>query len=341
MFSKVGFSIIVCTYNGSRTLEKMLKHIDELSKSNFNYELIIVDNNSNSETKVLLKNLISYYDSLHIIYLHENEIGKTNALVKGFENVNYEFIVICDDDNYLFENYLINAYNIFNQYKDVGIIGGFGVLPYHEILPNWFEQFKGAWAIGAQKSTTGYVDEKSPSLWGAGLVLRKSVWQDIKNMNFKCFLTGRVNSNVAMAGEDTELCILANLLGYKLYYSDELKFIHDINPNRLNWTYFLQLNIGFSRSQIYFEIYDFVINNKQIDIMLANSYWKNHVMKYVGLFFKDFKYAFFYSGIFFSFVKNKEGYVYGIILRTYFTKIIELIKIKNNLILLTSGDEAY
>jgi glycosyltransferase involved in cell wall biosynthesis len=94
MISNNGFSIIVCTYNGNRTLAKVFSHIKLLSTINFNFELIIVDNKSNSESKYLINNLIKEYNSIDIIYLEEIKIGKTHALIKGFEYANYDYIVI-------------------------------------------------------------------------------------------------------------------------------------------------------------------------------------------------------------------------------------------------------
>lgn len=328
MTSNNGFSIIVCTYNGNRTLAKVVSHINLLSTINFNFELIIVDNNSNTESYSLIKNLIKEYDSVDIIYLKEIKIGKTHALIKGFEYANYEYIIICDDDNYLHHDYLIYAYDILKNHKDVGIIGGLSTLSNQMNLPFWFEKYKAAWALGPQQLQNGYIDTKFPSVWGAGMVIRKSIWHDIKKLGFKSFLTGRIENNVSMAGEDTELCTLANYLGYRIYYSDNLKITHDVNSNRLNWSHYLELNEGFSRSQVYFELYDLVFANEN-NLGFKNEIWKKHISKYIKLFFYDCRHLYFYKGLFLGFIKKNEGYEYGIVKRTNLTKIIELFRIRN------------
>jgi glycosyltransferase involved in cell wall biosynthesis len=328
MSDKPSFSIIICTFNGLKTIFNVFSQLLKLDCIDYILEIIVIDNNSNSETKDELLKCKELFPTLNIQILQEPKPGKSFALTKGFDAAKNDILIVCDDDNYLHQDYLKNSLAILREHKNVGVIGSFGILKNNENLPKWFDKFKGAWAIGPQKINSGYIDSNHPSLWGAGLVIRKSVWIDIKKLNFNSFLTGRVDSNVSMTGEDTELCILANYLGYQLYYSENLKFTHDVNSARLNWSHFLKLNKGFSRSQIYFELYDFVKSNKNIDLLKSNLIWKKHLMKYLSMFLKDVKFSFFYKGIYLAFVKNKEGYEYGIILRTYLEKILELIRIR-------------
>lgn len=328
MFVKASFSIVICTFNGCNTILNVFSYLLELKREDVIFEVIVVDNNSNQETKNELIRCKEIFSSLNIQLLEEPKQGKSNALIKGFDTAKNDFLLICDDDNYLHSDYLINAFDIFSKHDDVGIVGGLSILSNQKNLPLWFKKFKGAWAIGQQQSTTGYINTKLPAVWGAGMVFRRSVWQDVKNLGFKSFLTGRLDASVSMTGEDTELCILANFLGYRIYYSDNLKITHDVNSARLNWNYYLQLNKGFSRSQIYFELYDLVFNNSK-DLKSINKIWEKHLSQYVKLFFKDYQYLFFYKGLYLGFSKNVEGYEYGIVKRTYLTKIIELLRIRN------------
>jgi cellulose synthase/poly-beta-1,6-N-acetylglucosamine synthase-like glycosyltransferase len=325
---KPSFTIVICTFNGSNTVFNVFSYLLNLNTSEVDFEVIVVDNNSNQETKNELIRCKEIFSKLNIQLLEEPKQGKPNALIKGFNAATKDFLVICDDDNYLHKDYLINAYDIFVRHEDVGIVGGLSSLSNQENLPFWFEKFKGAWAIGTQQSKNGYVETKFPTVWGAGMVIRKVVWHDIKNLGFNSFLTGRLDSSVSMTGEDTELCIIASYLGYRIYYSDNLKITHDVNFARLNWNYYLQLNKGFSRSQIYFELYEFVFNNSS-DLKFINKIWKRHLSQYIKLFYKDYQYLFFYKGIYLGFFKNVEGYEYGIVKRTYLTKIIELLMIRN------------
>ena len=63
-------SIIICTYNRHNFLKKCLESvIDQTKKSTTELEIIIVDNNSNDKTDILIKSFQKKYEN--IIYLIE------------------------------------------------------------------------------------------------------------------------------------------------------------------------------------------------------------------------------------------------------------------------------
>lgn len=91
-------SIIIATYNSSKTLEKTL--ISILEQNFKSKELIIIDGGSNDGTQKIInkyRNEIYYYSS-------ERDTGIYNAWNKGVIVANGEWICFVGDDDYLLNN---------------------------------------------------------------------------------------------------------------------------------------------------------------------------------------------------------------------------------------------
>jgi glycosyltransferase involved in cell wall biosynthesis len=320
-----GFSIIVCTYNGSLRLPKLIEHLIQLETNGFNYEILIIDNNSNDNTFSVAHNLSLKYTSIRVF--KEPSPGKSNAMICGFNLAHFEYLIICDDDNYLDQCYLINAFTILQDNHKVGIIGGKGILMSNIIIPSWFHLHENAWAIGKQNNLTGEIDEPFPSVWGAGMIIRKKAWDDLIEAGFNLFLTGKKANKVSMAGEDTELCILIKSIGYSIYFDHSLTYLHKLNETRISWKHLLMLKIGFTRSQVYFEFYKMYLTNKLGD---NKAFKKNIVFQLnqsVKILFIGCKNINYYKSLFIAFYENREGYQIGIDKRNQFTRILELVRV--------------
>lgn len=322
-----GFSIIVCSYNGSNRVSKVINVLTQLKVSNFLFEIIIVDNNSNDDTYNIALQAALLVDKIKVHIIKEEKPGKANALIEGFKYASYDYLVVCDDDNLLNENYLVIADSLFFDYPHIGIIGGKGILPDDYQLPHWFYLHENAWAIGNQHCTSGEIKGEFPSVWGAGMLIRKSVWNQLIDNGFSSFLTGKKTSKVKMAGEDTELCILANSIGYGILYDERLTYIHALPTSRITWKHLLNMKIGFTRSQVYFEYYVMYLNGQ----LNTRDVFKRHVIKNlfhsICLFFSGYKTKNYYKTLFIAFVEIREGYQPVIDKRNQITRIMELCKV--------------
>ena len=88
-------SFVITTYNSEKTIERAINSILE-QKTNLEYEIIVVDDGSNDDTKVVLA---KYYDKIKYYY-KENE-GVAIARNFGVENAKGEYIIFIDSDDYI------------------------------------------------------------------------------------------------------------------------------------------------------------------------------------------------------------------------------------------------
>lgn len=256
-----GISVIICTYNGAARLKDTLAHLSR-QKVNplFQWEVIVIDNNSNDnsfETASTIWNELNA--AVPLKTFQEPKPGKSNALVKGISESKYDLLLICDDDNWLNENYIQLAYEHMREHPRTGVLGGEGIPFVDGSKPAWFDSYENVFAVGRQLKKSGLANKRK-YLFGAGMVIRKSIYEKINEAEHTLFLTCR-KGNEPSSGGDSEICLLALQLGYDLYYEEGLQFTHFIPKARLHWAYCVEMiSKGFAYPQIYYAMYEYVFN---------------------------------------------------------------------------------
>lgn len=240
-----GISIIICTYNGKNKLEETLLAIMNL-KASCTWELIIVDNASNDQSGLFSASLLKD-SSIDWRVLKEIKPGLLNARLCGLRASKYDFLLYCDDDNILDENYLKIGYNIIKNNLKLGALGGSGIPVFETTRPYWFDQYSHSFAVGPQANLDGKMIEYPSELYGAGIFFRKKPLLYFLDKGFKSVLSGR-KGNSLISGEDVEWCYLVQLAGYDIWYDHSLKFKHLMPNQRMNWEYYLRLKQGISSS---------------------------------------------------------------------------------------------
>jgi glycosyltransferase involved in cell wall biosynthesis len=256
----LGFSIIICTYNGRNRLPETLKYIQELSiPDGFFIELIVVDNRSNDGTSDFVEKFFcDYSGKVKLIVLQESRPGKAYALETALNSMSYCFGLICDDGNWLNSDYLTKSSIIFSKFPEVGIISGKSIGKFENLKPSWFDILEKQFAVGVQCKKNGIVDYNIDFLWGAGCVFRKDIITKLRMVNYS-FVTGK-NVNKAV-GEDIELAMLAKYLGYKFFFDSSIFLYHYMPEERMNWQYVKLMYKGFGLTFPYFTILKRIIRN--------------------------------------------------------------------------------
>ena len=244
-----GVSIVICSYNGLSRLKTTLDHIlSQKVRDGLSVEIVFVDNRSTDNTFTFVQEYFTKAEHpFELQFLQENQPGKAYALELGYDHAGFEYIITCDDDNWLNENYVQNAFEIMEQYPEIGLLGGRTIAAFEAgTPPEWFSNYASAYVVGAQAKQEGFYN--GFHVWGAGMVLRKKIWNHLRVNGFE-FTTGKDISKAV--GEDTELSKLVKFLGYKFYYSESLVLHHWMPKNRISWRNCLTMFEGFGRTAVY------------------------------------------------------------------------------------------
>jgi glycosyltransferase involved in cell wall biosynthesis len=263
MSSKNGVSVIICCYNSAQRIKPTLEHlINQKVSEDLSWELLIIDNNSSDTTSLVSREILEQSSCKNYSIICEKRQGLSIARRTGFENSKYDLLLFVDDDNWLDETYIQNAYETMTKNDDFGVLGGKGspVFPDSKNVPFWFNEFKESYAVGEQSETLTNPIQIVSLVYGAGFMIKKALWKMLLDLGFESLLPDR-KGKALLSGGDTELCIAISMLGKQIAYSSDLTFKHYIPQERLSWDYLSKLYFGFGRAKVYIEIYSYCQSN--------------------------------------------------------------------------------
>ena len=133
-------TIAVCTFNGITRLGKVLQYLACQSLFiSHKCLLLVVDNNSSDGTSDFVRQAWkSHGDPCDIKIISETKQGLGYARKAAVLNSTSEFLVFCDDDNWLQSNYLELALQIISANTSIGALGGSSYATSNGEIPSWF-----------------------------------------------------------------------------------------------------------------------------------------------------------------------------------------------------------
>jgi glycosyltransferase involved in cell wall biosynthesis len=267
-----GVSVIICCYNSSLRLVETLYHLRNQKIDRFGTEIIIVNNASTDDTAVTARRILSMQPEIDFTIVNEPENGLSHARRRGYAAAKYEYLLFCDDDNWLAENYLQVAYQTMSSKPNIGILGGLGAAVFESAEPPWFKSFAIDFAVGEQSSSKEVLS-KVEEVYGAGFVIRKSYLDKLYGSGFKSILSDRKGTQL-ISGGDVEFCYLVKYFGFEVWYNRELKFKHYMTTQRLNWDYMKKLYAANGETNVYTTAYKYVqLHNRVPGQNLTLPFW--------------------------------------------------------------------
>lgn len=305
-----GVTVIICCYNSAARLPQTLKHLQEqVIPDEFYWEIILVNNASKDNTATCAKTIwekeIPHNASCRIV--DEQRPGQMFARKTGAAEARYEYIIFCDDDNWLQEDYVRLSYSMMQKDSRIGAGGGQNSpVTDADKYPEWFEEYKDKYALGIPAAASGDVSYKGFVL-GAGLVTRKSLFLEVFDDKYPSLLNGR-NGEKLSTGDDFEYCKRVLLWDYTLYYEDRLYLRHFIPKERLTVFYRERLMEGIIDAGKVLTVYDDALQAKRK--IKNKSKWRlflltpfRMILARMGLSKRDLhdeKLVFFYSSPFYK-----------------------------------------
>ncbi len=278
-----GVSIIICCFNSGSLLGQTLQHIAVQNiAGDLACEVIVVDNASTDNTKEIARSIWfkSSSNKINLSIVHEPKPGLAYARQKGINEARYDYLIFCDDDNWLDKNYINNVFTLFDKHPGVGVLGGTGIAQFEDerLKPVWFDTFYHGYAVGAQAEKECTLN----GVYGAGMAVRKSLLKEVIDTS-PMFLHGRKQNHLS-SGEDSEICLRIRLAGYNILYSPQLTFKHFLTTKRLTWYYLKRLHIGFAKSFVVLNLYEQALNSQ--NTKLPTFYWLKKALYYWGIYLK-------------------------------------------------------
>lgn len=289
MSIQASVSVIIACFNSEKVIQKTLEHLQcQIFTKFIDWEIILIDNMSNDNTAQIAQATWDLNPVTNLRIINEPNLGEANARKTGFLAAKFDILNIVDDDNRVPPNWIESISNFFDN-PQIGLVGCVGEGDFEETPPTWYEKNKNAFAIGSLYSGN-FTDITSDAIVpGAGLSFRRSIYNSLIKNDWKPFLIGRVG-NTQSAGADSELCYITRHLGYKIYYSNDLRFKHFTAKNRITWERLERMFEGFGASDVFTLVYrthyEESTNGKSLKTYLRRQWWFNYLGKNIVNFLK-------------------------------------------------------
>lgn len=249
---KEGVSIILCCFNSEERIAETLSYIQK-TEATIPWEVILVNNASTDQTSRVALKQWGLDPVVCLDIVNENTPGLSHARLAGVKKAQFKVLAFVDDDNHIPPSYVQKVHEKFGR-VDIGVLGVCARPIFEKEPPTWFQKHQHAYATGELYEQEGNVSEIG-NVYGAGMCIRKKVFEDLEALNWKPRLTGRIGA-VQMGGEDSELCFAAKLLGYKIWYDPKILIGHLMPASRLSEEKLLSMTAGFGYADVFLLPYE-------------------------------------------------------------------------------------
>ncbi len=218
-------SIIFATYHSEEILQKSLESYC-LIETDYQWELIIVDNASREETRRVVN---AFKTKLPIHFIEKSEPGKNNALNKAIPLAKSDLILFTDND-ILPNKHIVDQYvNYAKREPEFNIFGG-KIWP-DRTLPSWIDLSSPIIraALGALNLGDKNREVDADALWGGNMLIRRCVFDD--GVRFASKDLTVVNNHIT--GSETELLTRLQKTGNRTMYLSEAEVGHQIRDEQL------------------------------------------------------------------------------------------------------------
>jgi glycosyltransferase involved in cell wall biosynthesis len=280
-----GISVIICCYNSATRLPDTLRALrKQIVGPTLQWEIIVVDNASDDGTADIARRLCQLpgrQTAIPFVICYEPVPGQGHARKNGVSVAAYSYLLFCDDDNWLSESYVQDAYNIMESDSSIAACGGLGIPVFEGEKPAWFDHYAEAYAVGAQSINTE--NGRILNLYGAGITVNRYAMDRLTQSGFQPMMVGRTGKKLS-SSDDTELTYAFVLMGYRLVYAAELQFQHYLPTARLTHGYLERLFTSFGEDGPLRNLYYAHISQRFFHRL--NRYWSFHLLLSITRLFK-------------------------------------------------------
>jgi GT2 family glycosyltransferase len=249
-FPKV--AIIILNWNGYQDTVECLKSLQKITYSNS--EIIVVDNGSENDDYLKLKNEFSDL----ILIRSENNLGFTggnNLGIKFALKNQADFVLLLNNDTLVEPNFIEPLLNLFDKFNDIGITAP-QINYFNEPNKIWtsggkINKLRGSGFAYSDKYDDGksYENKNVTFVSGCCMLIRRSVLDKV----------GLFDDNFFLYVEDVDLCCRTIKAGYQILVSSNSKIFHKVSSSTIgslsqlplyyvtrNRLYFTKKNFPFS-----------------------------------------------------------------------------------------------
>ena len=276
-------TIIICTYNRFTLLDKALESLANQTLGKSDFQVLIIDNNSNDNTREIVE---KWRNKLDLKYIFEPKQGLSQARNRGIIEAKTEYIGFIDDDAIADPDWIKNTINIIE--RDRPQIFGGPIYPFYQSKkPKWFLDRYETRSYGEKIKTLDLYENLS----GSNIFFKRNIFKIIGWFDPSFGMKG----SVIGLGEESQLQRQAKDRNIRVIYYPNLKVIHLVPGFKVKVAYIIkrcfmvgkvdgrigeQLRLGVI-SEIYYLIREIIITALRTIIYWSRDkkkhpYWQNY-----------------------------------------------------------------
>ena len=223
-------SILIPNKDYISTLKVCLESIKKLTTYQ-NYEIIVIENNSEEEKTFEYYKKIDGKDNIKVIYYPEKKFNYSKIINYGVENSNGDYIVQLNNDTELLTPYWLEEMLGFAQREDVGAVG------VELFYPDKTIQHAGI--IVGIGGVAGHVFKNIPQNMH-GYFSKDAMIQNMSAVTAACMMAprriyeevGNMDEEFEVAFNDVDFCLKIRKLGKLIVYNPYVQFLHYESKSR-------------------------------------------------------------------------------------------------------------
>lgn len=229
MENKQEISVVVVTFNNESSIKQCLESLRESSSIR---EVLVVDNNSVDQTI----NIVKSFKQVVLIKLKEN-IGFAKACNLAASKASGDYLFLLNPDTEALDKSLDILLDYLRQHPSVGIVAPQLVMPSGKPQPSvrklptliglvreYYLQQKSSYS---EYVPSGIEPVEVESVYGAAMLIKKNVFQQLGGFNEKYFLYY----------EDLDFCRRVRSNSLKVVYNPQAKVRHEIGQSSKTLTF--------------------------------------------------------------------------------------------------------
>lgn len=226
--SKIDLSVIILNYNTADELKTCIRSIKKFTKE-LNYEIIVVDNNSDDHSKAMLESEFPDVTQYFLTYNSGFSIGNNYAM----ERSNGKYILLLNPDTALTDNSFYQMYEFLENNNAAGAVGPvvtdingnfrltiriFPTFKLHIAEALILKPLIKRLSLTKQQYRMISLEKEFEVDWisGGSLMVRRSIFSDI----------GGLDEQFHLFAEDLDWCIRIKNKGWKIFCLPYIKILH-------------------------------------------------------------------------------------------------------------------
>jgi glycosyltransferase involved in cell wall biosynthesis len=231
-------SLVICTYNRAALLRGALESVARQTLDKADYEVLVVDNNSQDSTAAVVEEFKAIQPNLR--YAFERKQGLCPARNLGWQIAAGRYVAYIDDDCEMPKHWLALAKQIIDRFAPVAF-GGPAIDIVRTVIPKWYKH-----PVLAAVTQARFLEPNGYTrIIGLNMVLRRNVIQELGGFDPEWGMRGRQ----IVYGDETALLKKISL-NYPtgLYFDPELYVYNIIRPDKLTLSFVIRASFAAGRA---------------------------------------------------------------------------------------------